>query len=619
MSAVTTFDSTKSFLKDILKEITIGKIQLPDFQRGWVWDDERIKSLLASVSLSFPIGAVMMLQTGNAEVRFKPRLIEGLNIDPQPEPEEFILDGQQRLTALYQAILRTEAVETEDIRKKPIKRHYYIDIEKALNPNIDREECIRSIPEDRIVRNFRREPIEDYSIPEHEFESGLFPFNQILDSSDWRMEYDDYWLDQNDYREKRKLFNKFEKEIIKRFEEYQIPLIAMNNSTPKEAVCLVFEKVNTGGVTLTVFELLTATFAADDFNLRDNWKEILNEHLKKHSVLQGIENTDFLQAVCLLATRERRIKKLEEGESEEKAPAVSCKRKEILKLKLDEYTKNAGAVAQGFEKAAKLLNIQNIFTSRDIPYRTQITPLAATLAVLGEEADKDGIRKKIFQWYWCGVLGELYGSAIETRFAKDLLELLDWINGGPEPTTVKEANFDPGRLHTLRTRNSAAYKGIYALLMRDGGIDFRTGDPIDIQTYYEDNIDIHHIFPQDWCRDNGIDRNEYNSIINKTPLSAKTNRIIGGKAPNIYLEKLQKTAGIDEERMDEILETHVIDPDFLRDNDFAGFFKNRKRAILKRIENAMGKSIAYEGEEEADLYGEEETVQNLDLFIEEEI
>lgn len=102
------------------------------------------------------------------------------------------------------------------------------------------------------------------------------------------------------------MFSEFEKEVISRFVEYQIPLIMMNNSTPKEAVCLVFEKVNTGGVTLTVFELLTATFAADNFNLREDWERIRNSHLKKFSVLQGIENTDFLQAVCLLATLKKR-------------------------------------------------------------------------------------------------------------------------------------------------------------------------------------------------------------------------------------------------------------------------------------------------------------------------
>ncbi len=132
--------------------------------------------------------------------------------------------------------------------------------------------------------------------------------------------------------------------------------------------------------------------------------------------------------------------------------------------------------------------------------------------------------------------------------------------------------------------------------MRDGGIDFRTGEPINIQTYYEDNIDIHHIFPQDWCKNNGVDRDDYNSIINKTPLSAKTNRTIGGNAPSAYLKDVQRIAEIDENRMDEILGSHVIEPDFLRNDDFQGFFETRKKAILKRIETAMGKSVIYREE-----------------------
>ena len=56
-----TFDSTKTSLYDILKDINKGKIQLTDFQRGWVWDDDRIKGIIASVVKSFPIGAVILL------------------------------------------------------------------------------------------------------------------------------------------------------------------------------------------------------------------------------------------------------------------------------------------------------------------------------------------------------------------------------------------------------------------------------------------------------------------------------------------------------------------------------------------------------------------------------
>jgi len=75
----TTFDSTKQSLQDTLKDIKSGKTQLPDFQRSWVWDDNHVKSLLASVSVSYPIGAVMLFETGNPDVRFGPRLVEGVN------------------------------------------------------------------------------------------------------------------------------------------------------------------------------------------------------------------------------------------------------------------------------------------------------------------------------------------------------------------------------------------------------------------------------------------------------------------------------------------------------------------------------------------------------------
>lgn len=148
MSAMTTFDSPKLFLLELLRGIGDGKIQLPDFQRGWVWDDQHIRDLLASISLSYPIGAVMMLQTGNPMVRFGPRLVEGVDLKPAPEPERLILDGQQRLTSLYQALVRRQPVLTRDARGNTIRRFYYIDIRKALDPNADREDAIRAFGED---------------------------------------------------------------------------------------------------------------------------------------------------------------------------------------------------------------------------------------------------------------------------------------------------------------------------------------------------------------------------------------------------------------------------------------------------------------------------------------
>jgi hypothetical protein len=370
-------------------------------------------------------------------------------------------------------------------------------------------------------------------------------------------------------------------------------LFSAIKETPKEAVCQVFEKVNTGGVSLTVFELLTATFAADDYSLRDDWA-VRSRQLKKHRVLETTESTDFLQAVSLLVTRARRLQVIAKEGEHDKASAISCKRRDVLKLTLDDYKRWVEPATQGFEKAVRLLQTQNIFTARDLPYRTQLTPLAAMLAVLGDRGDNDGVRAKLSRWYWCGVFGELYGSSIETRFAKDLPEVLAWIDGGLEPDTITDANFSPARLLGLRTRNSAAYKGLYALLLRDGGLDFRTGEAIDSQMYFDDKIDIHHIFPQRWCRNNGIEARCCDSIVNKTPLSAKTNRMIGGNPPSTYLSRIQKSAEISTERMDEILRSHVIEPNALRTDNFDAFFRAREEALLDRIEKAMGKPIARE-------------------------
>jgi len=271
VESITTFDSTKESLIDLLQSVKQGKTQLPDFQRGWVWDDDHIRSLLASVSLSFPIGAVMMLQTGNPDVRFKPRLVEGLTLANSPEPERLILDGQQRLTSLFLALLSDYPVSTRDRRDHQIQRWYYLDIAKALSPNGDREEAIAGIPEDRQIRNFRNEVIADYSTTEKECAAELFPLHLVYNTPGlmaWQRTYVKVAPGQMEERFDR--FNQLLASVIQRFQQYQIPLILMRKQTPKEAVCQVFEKVNTGGVSLTVFELLTATYAADEYNLRED-------------------------------------------------------------------------------------------------------------------------------------------------------------------------------------------------------------------------------------------------------------------------------------------------------------------------------------------------------------
>jgi hypothetical protein len=585
--AITSFGIEKEQLAEILREARGGKAQLPDFQRGWVWDDAHVRGLLASISLAYPIGAVMMLRAGGDNVRFKQRPIEGATPPDEERAERLILDGQQRLTSLFQSLMLGKPVATRDERGKEIQRWYYIDMRKALDPTLDREEAIVSVPADRIVKTFRNQVLADYSTPQKEYEAMVFPLGMVFNASDWRVAFEEYW----EYQAERiKLWNAFEQEVIDRFKLYQIPVIELAKDTPKEAVCQVFEKVNTGGVTLTVFELLTATFAADGYELRKDW-DARSRQLTQHRVLREFSNTDFLQAVTLLATWDRRNRALRDGFDGERAPAVGCRRIDMLKLSLSEYEQWADQVMAGLLRAERFLTKQHLFEPRFLPYGGQLIPVCAILAVLGKDWDAQGSNDKLAKWFWCGVFGELYGGTTETRFGRDLPEVLDWLRGGVEPRTVVDATFSRDRLLSLRTRGSAAYKGIYALLLREGARDLRTGQPSTFASYFDERIDIHHIFPQQWCRDNGIAPALCDSIVNKTPLTARTNRVIGGRAPSDYASRVQNSADITVNQLDGHLRSHLIDASALRADNFADFFERRQTRLLQRIGEAMGKPV----------------------------
>jgi hypothetical protein len=179
--SVDTFGIEKPFLPKLLEEVGAGSAQLPEFQRGWVWPDKNIASLLASISLGYPAGTLMLLKTGG-DVRFKLRPVEGTTPAPGVQPERLILDGQQRLTSLFQSIVSGQPVETRDIRKHRVSGWFYMDMKAALNPSVDREDAILFLPPDRVRRDFRGEITKDYSSPEKEYEACLFPISKVFDA-----------------------------------------------------------------------------------------------------------------------------------------------------------------------------------------------------------------------------------------------------------------------------------------------------------------------------------------------------------------------------------------------------------------------------------------------------
>lgn len=568
-------------ISELMISINKGAIQLPDFQRGWVWEDGHIKALIASITNNYPVGAAMFLEYGNDNIRFKYRVIEGVTAT-DVIPTELILDGQQRLTSIYSSLYSRNAVHTRTDKGKKIFRYYYIDIKKACDPNCDRVDAIFSVPETRIITsNFGRDIELDLSDRTKEFENKMFPLNLILDFPEEQNWQNEYYAFYNYNQEIIKEFTEFNKKIIMQTLQYKIPVISLGKDTPKEAVCQVFENVNTGGVSLTVFELVTAIFAMDDFELRKDWEERKAKYFDG-DLLSCITATDFLTACTLLSTYK-------------KGGTVSCKKKDVLNLSLKDYNNFADALSEGFVEAEKILQEERVFSNKDLPYSTQLIPLAALCTLLsnGNRIKVTNIKNKIRQWYWCGVFGELYGGANETRYVNDVVGVMNWIeNNGNVPKTIQESYFNPTRLLTLQSRQSAAYKGIMALILKNHCKDFISGREMDFTVYKSENIDIHHIFPRSYCEKNNLSKEKWNSVVNKTPISYSTNREIGGVAPSEYLKKIEEKGQVNYNSLNDYLQTHLIDVSAARSNDFEKHIVLRAKLLLDAIEKATGKIIS---------------------------
>jgi hypothetical protein len=539
------------------------------------------------------MGVIMTLETGGPGARFKTRLLEGV-LDASDAAGQLLLDGQQRMTSLFQALRSGRPVETADRRGgKALKRWYYIQIDMAIDQNADRERAIFSVPEDRVVRSdFGRKVDLDLTTLEKECEQGYFPLHLVLDNDEmlaWMFAY--VGMDPA----RQAIWKKFQAMVVNNVLQYQVPTILLERDTPKDAVCTVFEKVNTGGVSLTVFELLTATFAGDtvfsdavghDFHLPEHWQTTQAELAAAYPVLDRLENTDFLQAICLVSTYQR------------PGAAVACKRRDILELELAEYLKWAPQVTDALHWAGQFLHEQGVFWSGDLPYRTQLPPLAAIRAVLGTETDAYQARAKLARWYWCGVFGEQYAATLDSRFPRDVEQMVTWIRGGRPPESVQEARFAENRLLTMRTRNSAAYKGVFALLLQEGCTDwFYSDKPLSADLIADYKVDIYQIFPRVWCEKHGIEAERRDSVINKTLLSHRASRAIGTRSPESYLQQLERESGIQSNWLDDAILTHLIEPSALRQGDFDTFFASRTAELVRLIEHVMGqKAVRAEAE-----------------------
>ncbi len=576
-------DAKKLNIEDLLRKIKDGAIQLPDFQRKWIWSDEQIKSLLESVIRGFPINSILLLECDADNLKFAHRPIEGAG-KSDVAPRYLILDGQQRLTSLFGALFSEDPV---NIAKGGKKFFYYVDMAKAIDSvknSSDVDDMIISVQPSRKLK--AKGVNWDLSSPEKEYAAGMFPLNIIFDSRKWIRAYGKF----HDNDSAEDFADDFAAKIIDKVCSYDVVAIELEKDTALGAVCKIFDKVNSGGEKLGVFDLLTAIFAAhvdengEPIQLRADWERVQADFDDKGlEILTEVDRSDFITALTLLVSYENFRKN--------KTP-VSCDGKDILKLSYSDYVSHKSAVIDGFVEAGKFLDVEGIKTKKYLPYKSQLVPMAAIFAQLKATGkDNAAARKKIRQWYWCCVFSESYKDGQGSRYVKDIVQVMRWIEKREEPEIIRKTQIVAGRLLGVNSIRSAAYKGMISLILKNGATDFLAGRNMSSEVSFAESVEVHHIFPKKYCEARGFPKAKYDSIANKTLILKGTNRIIDGDPPSFYLVKIERKTGLSSAEVDAILERHFIDAALCRADKFDAFFADRANKIFDTIEQLTGRTV----------------------------
>lgn len=582
------YEVNKTNLHTILRNIKEGRLQLPNLQRSWRWPDEHVVSLLESVAVNHPVGAVMSIETGG-ELKFENRGFEGTdaNLADRVSPSELMLDGQQRCTALFQACFSENPVSIE-AEKVARYRRYFFDMAKVMYSTDPVANAIISLPVDWRGIPKRRSQL-DLTNEKVQFENGIFPINEMFRFDEWEARLHAFWDEEHRDRAARaealQTARDFRAVVVQHFVSCQVPVIVLRRGMSVAGVCKVYENLNSKGVPLDAFDLLIAHFAAEGHSLRDDWygrKTETGIHAalihKTRKLLSDIEPKQFLQAVVLASGLSKGV-------------ALGIDKTDILSLQLDDYKTFRQPVFDGFLAAARFMTDEKVFAPKMMPSMLHILALAAIFAHIGAAGQRHDVREKLHKWLWNSIYSSAFEASANKAMAYDVPQVVDWLlNDAPEPESLRNSIVTMSDIKVAK-RSGNFYKAVATGIARLRAMDFATGVDMTVQYWHDSNIDDHHVFPVAWCKNNGIPADLYDSVMNKTPLSARTNRQIGGLAPSQYLRKIEESFRITPEALDANIATHGIESSFLRNDDFYGFYETRQKHIVKLIEADTGRKV----------------------------
>jgi len=541
-------------LKYLLESIHQREIALPDFQRDFVWDPRETEELIESICQNFPAGSLLRIKN-SAGFYFAPREFFGAPPLDGHAPSYLILDGQQRLTSLYQAFYGVG------------NHRYFIDLQGIIDGQ-DLEDCVFYLR--------RNEAKKHYGTIDQQAKGLVFPFQNLFGDAGGL----ESWLDQvlelsqksdPDKKLLKQRLRETRKQWLVPAEDYEFPMVSLSENTSASAVCTIFETLNRTGVKLSVFDLLAARFWPEEVRLRDLWEQAK----KEHQIIGDFEVDPYylLQAVALVAAK----------------TAPSCKRKDVLAMTVDQIKSGWNVVVQGLAETLKILrNDCGVVLPQWLPYNTILIPSAAILATTTKAKGPDvgAIRNKVMRWFWCSVFGQAYEKAPNSQAVKDFTELRSWFAGGPPPQSVSQFSFDVSLLRNTTPRQRAVYRGVIALVLRNGARDFHTADPMTAATIVQRKIEDHHLFPQAFLAERFPDVTSTlrDCVLNRTLIDKETNGRIWKRAPSDYLAEIEKP--VKQKGLESILRSHLLPAtaaSSFRQDRFEDFLKDREQLIATQL------------------------------------
>jgi len=537
------------------------EMALPDFQRDFVWDPYATDELVESIISNFPAGSLLRIKNGS-QLLFQPRAIEGApKLEDQAKPSYLILDGQQRMTSLYQAFYGAG------------EHRFYLNL-AGLEKGEDLEDCAF------YMRAHDGEKL--YGTIEQQAKALVFPMRCLFGTANGFSGWQNQVLrvrggQAAEILDLQERLSKLHTDWIRPIEEYEFPMVTLNEDTKGAAVCMIFETLNRTGVKLSVFDLLTARFWPREFNLRQKWNAAEDDFPTISEFT--IDPYYILQVIALL----------EPGlDKEGKQRAPSIKRSAILDMEVGQAKKGWEPAINGLVEALKMLRDGcGVLAPGLLPYNTIVIPMAAAFASQSNAkgAEQGANRLKLQRWFWCSVFGQMYENAPNSQAEKDFMGLKRWMSGGTPPESVAEFHIATS-LRDVRPRQRAVYRGVMALVLQNGALDFHKRGKITSQLLADKKnpVDDHHIFPRAYCDEKKFAPALRDCILNRTLIDRTTNRTLSKRAPSDYFTEIRKTHG--DHQTDDLLRSHVLptgDESPLSQDRFEDFLTGREIELNKLI------------------------------------